>query len=181
MMGSGLMSSSFQSGNTGGALGQGTQQTFVGRTASDRQAIQGGSGLGDFMSAMTGLANRGGQSNRGQQGRNSSRQERSVRIRLMADFDFPAKAAPVVSQDVSTRLTRAFSTRSPGPLAIRMEGRRAILEGTVASERDRDLAQRLALLEPGIDEVQNDLAIGPPDGENALPTVQPAELPPVNP
>ena len=37
-----------------------------------------------------------------------------------------------------------------------------VLKGTVATEHDKRLIERMAKLEPGIDQVQNDLAVGTP-------------------
>ena len=48
-----------------------------------------------------------------------------------------------------------------GPIEVLVEGGKATLRGEVASERDRSLAERLALFEPGIDAVRNELKVRP--------------------
>jgi hypothetical protein len=45
---------------------------------------------------------------------------------------------------------------------VSVEGATATLRGEVASERDRTLAERLVLFEPGIDSVRNELKVRSP-------------------
>jgi len=48
-----------------------------------------------------------------------------------------------------------------GPIEVLLQDRTVFLRGSVATEHDRELAQRLALLEAGVDAVQNQLAVNP--------------------
>ena len=48
-----------------------------------------------------------------------------------------------------------------GPITVNLVGQTAVLQGTVASDADRQLAEDLARLEPGVMAVQNDLAVVP--------------------
>ncbi len=87
-----------------------------------------------------------------------------------------ANTAPIPTQFVSAIESRPadagkFSTslperlarlpelhwNSPGQTEIR--GRTLILRGTVATDHDRQLAERVARLEPGVDQVQNQLVV----------------------
>jgi len=49
-----------------------------------------------------------------------------------------------------------------GPIQATLEGRTAVLRGTVASEADRQLAEGLARLEPEVMAVRNELVVGSP-------------------
>ena len=53
-----------------------------------------------------------------------------------------------------------FSNRSR--IVVSMEGRTAILRGEVTSARERDLAELVALVEPGISRVRNELKLAKP-------------------
>ena len=48
-----------------------------------------------------------------------------------------------------------------GQVTVLMEGSTAVLTGTVASEHARDVLESLAMLEPGIAEVRNELLVNP--------------------
>ena len=59
-------------------------------------------------------------------------------------------------------------------MQVEMEGETVVLRGTVPSERDRDLAARLALLEPGISAVRNELRVVPSSEPESIPAPSPA-------
>lgn len=106
----------------------------------------------------------------------ANRQPRAPRPRtvmyspqLSVDFDFRPLPLEQVSTDLGaqleTSLTRhAESAVSIGPIRsieVSLEGQTATLRGEVSSERERTLAELLALFEPGISNVQNELAVRP--------------------
>jgi len=76
---------------------------------------------------------------------------------------------------ITTATSRAITLRALGrlqtqaPLSVELQNRTAILRGVVATGHDRVLAEKLTLLEPGIDRVQNELTVA-----EALPPGQPA-------
>lgn len=83
--------------------------------------------------------------------------------RLQLGFDPPEIAPSVVAEDISENVAGALALRHPNqtglPLVVTMQGRTAILQGEVASEHERLLAEQLTLLEAGVSSVQNELTI----------------------
>jgi hypothetical protein len=108
------------------------------------------------------------QRNQGQQGRNQP----NIRVSLRLGFQ-PAPASSVQFEAFTQRLTKLPGIRLVGPMEATLEGKTAVLRGIVASEADRDLAEALALMEPGVRDVRNELVVDP-SGARA------EELPPVS-
>lgn len=72
----------------------------------------------------------------------------------------PARpAAQQVLPALTARLERASRVRFQSPVAVTLREGTAILQGVVASEHDRELAEQLARLEPGVLQVQNELVV----------------------
>lgn len=72
---------------------------------------------------------------------------------------------PPTGEEVAASLARQLQA-SPGfqatsRIEVSVEDGRATLRGEVASARDRTLAEQLALFEPGIDSVRNELKVKP--------------------
>ena len=87
----------------------------------------------------------------------------TIRTSLRIGFT-PAQAATptVISERFARRLTEMRQIRAVGaPIAVSMSGRTVVLTGAVESEHQRELAERVARLEPGVSEVQNDLTVIP--------------------
>jgi osmotically-inducible protein OsmY len=82
--------------------------------------------------------------------------------RLQMEFEYAPPAVETISSTLAHRLEASKSIRWVGPLAVSMEGQTATLRGTVASERDRALAEQFALFEPGIVAVRNLLTVQSP-------------------
>lgn len=156
------------------------------RSLQGTQGAQGANGMqGQGMTGMqglgaTGLGGRGGaggitglrtslQGNR-QNGFNAQQAQRSqqggsqgqtqIRIPLRLGFQPQAIAAPRFNVNFSDRLAKMPSFQRVGAINVSLEGRTAILRGTVASESDRQLAASLARLEPEVLAVQNELVVG---------------------
>jgi osmotically-inducible protein OsmY len=91
------------------------------------------------------------------------------RPRLAVSFSHPPlssqQAATTRAQQVAALLARqldsAFADRSRS-IEVSLEGGKATLKGVVPSEHERSLAGLLALFEPGISEVENELVVKPP-------------------
>lgn len=92
------------------------------------------------------------------------------RPRYRLDFALPTSGPSLGSPELAARVQdslaragaqwgRSSAAAEPRQLVVRLEGRTAILEGEVASERHRALAERLLLLEPGISSVRNELTV----------------------
>ena len=78
--------------------------------------------------------------------------------RLQIAFEIPA-AAESVSSELTQRLQATDRIQRMGSIKVSVVDRTAILRGTVASERDRRLAQMLVLFEPGISNIRNELTV----------------------
>ena len=81
--------------------------------------------------------------------------------RLQVSFAYSAPPAAELLSVLLQRLAACPEFHAIGSIAVSLAGRTAIVRGTVASERDRFLAQQLLLFEPGISTVQNELKIQP--------------------
>ena len=84
-------------------------------------------------------------------------------------FEWPSLSVNVVSARFEKRLSSIPRLKILTPVKVTMEQETAILRGTVARERDRDLIARLALLEPGISNVRNELIVAPEDSTSDRP------------
>lgn len=169
-------------------LGTTSNQGFVGADSSDisnvMSMLQGTSGrtgtrsntggLSSFglntrgLSGLTGSRNRTtnrGLTSRSRSGRN---QQDPIRSALKVGFDVPQLETGSGDQaaTVSAAAAKSFASaasRMPGAaVEISVQGRTAVLQGTVPSDRDRLVAERLALLEPGIERVENRLTVAAP-------------------
>jgi hypothetical protein len=87
-----------------------------------------------------------------------NRQQTPVRVSLRLGFA-PQPVAPVTVAAFESRLTQLPAIRFVGPAQVTMEGRTAVLRGTVASEDDRQLAEDLAMMEPAVQNVRNELVV----------------------
>lgn len=191
-MNSGAGSSAFGSSNQFGGssfLSNARQAgSFVGTTAASAQAMQqqiGGSMQGNYrngqyggtsgmygssmtgmrgMTGMTGMSSmygsRGMNSGRGMMGGGNTLPS-PVRVAKQVGFDYPLPAAAQAGAALSQRLNTAPTLKVRGVTAT-VQGQTAILRGSVASSHDRQVAEQLALLEPGIWQVQNELVVAQP-------------------
>jgi len=93
--------------------------------------------------------------------------------RLELGFEAPSPSPGVLVGGISERLAEALSLRrSVGPVSfprVRLQGRTAILEGEVASEHERLLAEQLTMLEAGVSAVRNELTIAVAKEPETLP------------
>lgn len=88
-----------------------------------------------------------------------SQMQQPIRAPIRIGFTPATVSSQVVSQRFSERLENLPGVQLQSPVSVVMEGRTAVLRGVVTSENDRDLVGRLALLEPGISEVRNELTV----------------------
>lgn len=161
---------------TSGMMGQGTNGSQMGRAGGigglgGLGGIGGMGGLGGI-GGMGGLGGMGGMGGLGRGGMNQmqggagAQASRLIRTRIRVGFQprVAIAASTISANNAVTRiLDRAIVSRSIGrlPIKVEMEGRTAVLKGTVESDHDRGLAERLAMLEPGISDVRNELTVGP--------------------
>jgi hypothetical protein len=84
----------------------------------------------------------------------------TLRTRLSVAFDSPVVRAPQVASKLRTEFSRISSRiRQLESVSVAVDGRTAVLTGTVPTPRDRELAIRLARLEPGISVVRSELVV----------------------
>jgi len=94
------------------------------------------------------------------QNQNQGVGKKPIRVSISAQIPLPAtRTSSAVSQQFATRLKRIPGMERSGAVQVSMEGRTAVLAGRVATARDRELAAGLALLEPGISSVRNELVV----------------------
>jgi hypothetical protein len=124
-----------------------------------------GGGLGGGLGGNLGRNQFGQMGNRGQQGR--SQYATPARPRVTVGFSPELAAENAITTGISQRMTqlgsrqgRAIQIQTRGPVQVSLQGRTAILRGVVATEHDRAVAARVALLEPGVSQVQNELQVG---------------------
>jgi hypothetical protein len=153
-LGTGGLSPAFGLGTSlGGGLGLGNN-LFGGGLGGIGGGF--GGGIGGFggggFGRNTQMQGQGGAGRQGQM-------QQPIRAPIRIGFTQATVSSEVVSQRFSQRLEKLPGIRLESPVAVEMEGRTAILRGVVTSENDRDLVGRLALLEPGISEVRNELTV----------------------
>lgn len=163
-----------QQNAAGGAVGGMNGAGMMGRGGTGQLGgLFGNQGMNQLNRNMQNMQNmgRGGQ------------QQRQLRTPIRLGFDRPLVAGPQVVAQFERRLTKIPQLQITGKLDVAMDGSTAVLRGVVGSERDRDLAGRLALLEPGISDVRNELTIRPaapvPAAEK-IPNPTAEVTPPVN-
>ncbi len=101
-----------------------------------------------------------------------NRQQTPVRVSLRLGFT-PQPVSRTTVTAFETRLTQLPGIHFVGPAQVTMEGRTAVLRGTVASEDDRQLAEALAMMEPAVQNVRNELVV-----DSSATAVEPLPLAP---
>jgi hypothetical protein len=133
----------------------------------------------NFIGAMTGLLGArngmgmgnqqfGNNRNRNnQQNQNRNRNNRAERtpfkMSYVADFG-PNQGAitPAAATKLGQQLSASKRLTAAGPIQVELQGETVILRGVVGSNHERDLAAQMAMLEPGVGAIQNDLRVAPP-------------------
>lgn len=134
---------------------------FVGTDSAD--ATNFFSALGSTLRATSAagqLQGQTGQPNNGNRG--GSGGGVPYRISYTPGFAYSPPSHSELATRLTTRLARLPQIESRVPIEVAIEGRTAILRGAVATEHDRELAERLIRLEPGVDQVANELTLAPP-------------------
>ena len=179
----------FSQQNVASQLAQPTQQrgAFVGADTADTtnvRSLQGTNTRAQF-GANNGLAQLQNLFQQGLQNINRGNQQGAqVQIPIALKLGFtPSPVSSTRMQAFATRLTKLPSIRFVGPASVTMEGRTAVLRGKVLTEEDRELAQALALMEPDVTNVRNELTVDTTaTAEGAAPDgVAPAEVLPAGP
>jgi len=92
---------------------------------------------------------------------NSGSSKPVIRTRMRAAFDVPV-TPPVVVQQTATRRFQSLATQPQlRGIQVTMQGRTAVISGTVGSDRDRRMSELLMRLEPGVNRVDNQVEVSP--------------------
>ncbi|MEC7564628.1 MAG: hypothetical protein VX738_02995 [Planctomycetota bacterium] len=133
------------SGNTGGMGGMGGMG-------------MGGMGMGMGMGGMGGFGRMGGFGNMNQ----NNQTQNTLRFPYVISFKTQPLIVANVQARAELRLTKLPGLSKYNRVAVVMDGTSATLRGDVVSERDKRFVEKLVLLEPGIEDVTNELAVQPP-------------------
>jgi hypothetical protein len=141
------------------------QGGFVGRDADDvRNSFQsqsGRQGPGGMLDMMVENLNEMRDSRRRWREQNAA--PPAIRVQLKPAFDVPAVAPLQTNVKFQSRIAKEMAMVGVSSPQIEMVGRTAVIRGVVATDRDRQLIERLTLLEPGVSAVENLVEIqGPP-------------------
>ncbi len=179
MSGTSSLGNNFGNMQTGQFIGGNTGQTFIGGNNATGQTsgmgmggmgtMRGTTGMNSSFGSMGGMGgqfggmrgNQFGQTGFGQNRygmQNSSQAQMKVTRRV--DIENLPKAITEVNSGLTLLLKRTVVSRSPlSSVEASYQGRTVVLKGVVATARDRELAAKLVRLEPGVDQVQNDLVV----------------------
>lgn len=81
--------------------------------------------------------------------------------RLELGFESKAHSLETISSALARQLNSCPSLHLSSPISVSIAGQTATVRGEVASEWDRAMAEQMALFEPGIAAVQNQLTVKP--------------------
>lgn len=91
--------------------------------------------------------------------RRQRRQPPPARVALIPQIDIAPLTPPETASSLADQMTRVMNVRGSGDVSVTMQGRTAVLSGTVATAHDKALAEKLAALEPGVSEVENNVTV----------------------
>jgi hypothetical protein len=165
-----------QNGNNNGESGQVSSSGQISSQTSN-QGFVGGGGIGGDpratsnqanmagmgMNAMGGFGGFGGMGRGMMGGMFGGQQQQQPGTNLRFPFVVKFTVAPIVPAKVrmqaENRLTKLPGLSKYNKVAVQIKGVTATLTGQVVSQREKSLVERLVLLEPGINDVRNDLVI----------------------
>jgi osmotically-inducible protein OsmY len=152
-------------GSSGASGGMSSGMPGLGGSYSSSQSS--GSRVGQYGGVSGGMY--GGMQGGGAQGgaQGGSANTPSISTQLTVGFESRASDTQKFSTLLAQRLARLPALHWSSPGQIEVQGQTVILRGTVATEHDRDLAERVVRLEPGVDQVQNQLVVAPKSAKPA--------------
>lgn len=149
-------------------LAQNRQGAFVGADSRDTANVRGQSTRTGGLGGMQGLfGNQGlfGQMNRMQQfqgNQNMGRNNQQLRVRMTMGGATPnLRPTPPtrVTSGFQVRLNRLPALQVVSPIEAIADGPVLVLRGEVASEGDRQMVEDLAMLEPEVTQVRNEIVV----------------------
>ena len=106
-------------------------------------------------------------------GGNRQNQQTQIRARMTIGFTTAPNTRSRVAMQLETRLAKIPQIKTPVPIRVSvLDGRVAVLRGSVAKASDRKLIERLAMLEPGISKVKNELTVASPTAARKQPALR---------
>ena len=146
-------------------LGSSGSRLSSGLTGRTTTGLLGRTTLG---SSLLGRSSRGYSQSRSSSlyGSRGRTQRDVIRASVRVGFSPPAEGNRVNSEAITTELATRLSRISglqnapqAADVQVNLEGRTAVLKGTVPTADARLVLERLLLLEPGVDKVQNELVV----------------------
>ena len=158
-----------QVSSSGQISSQTSNQGFVGGgsiggdpSANSNQASMGMNAMGGFGGFGGGFGGFGGMG-RGMMGGMMGGQQEQPGANLRFPFVVKFNVSPIlpakVRSQAQNRLSKLPGLSKYNKVAVELDGVTATLSGQVVSQREKTLVERLVLLEPGINDVKNDLVI----------------------
>jgi hypothetical protein len=130
-----------------------------------------GGGLGNSLGGLGnlggGLGNLNNRNRNGLGGGNSrnGRSQQQVRVAVTPDIEISSNRKSQLSSSFTSRMSKLpFPERLRG-ISVGVNSGVVRLTGSVATIADKKLAERIVLLEPGVDSVTNDLTVVSPPAE----------------
>jgi osmotically-inducible protein OsmY len=145
---------------TSSSYGSSSSQYGGSRSTQGGQAGQGGQSRGGRRGA-TGAGSGQGQAGGGGAG-GAKQQQVWFEPRIEVGFSIPGPAASVIETNVSKPLKAPALSSRFGTVRVSVEGDMVVLRGSVPSESDRLLAAQIAMLEPAVVSVRNELTVATP-------------------
>ncbi len=175
----------FMRGNRNGA--------FVGADTGDG-AANSYSGMAGGAGGMNGMGGLGGMMGnqmmmqafrQSQQGQNQAGKQQQNKLAVRVPFRVDYMAQPQLTTTFTSRMQTRYSNlpalKGKSSIELVLEGDILVLRGQVESEADRQLAEDLLSLEPGVSQVRNELGIVRPASAPAVPVSFPASAEPLAP
>jgi hypothetical protein len=177
-LGSGMVQQ--QPGNFVGSSSQNMPQNFFSRQGQPGSPQAGRANFGSLGNLMTqSRQNQFNQQQAQRAARMTNQPQGQFRVPMRLGFA-PAPMPPGQAPRITTQLSKVQGLTRLGPINASLEGGQiAVLQGTVATEADRQLAEGLVRLEPGVMAVRNELVVAQPGATPAAQplTGQPAAVP----
>jgi len=85
-------------------------------------------------------------------------------------FECPEPNANTLSALLTRRLAKTPAIRAQIPIRVEVQGRTAVLQGVVATDHDRVVAEQMVRLEAGIEAVKNEIAVEKPKPPQSVPS-----------
>ena len=93
------------------------------------------------------------------QNQNNNQQETTIRAKVSLGFTYVPPSAAVRTERINDLMSRMRLPTAYENVNVVMQGRTAIMRGNVATESEARFVMQLLSLEPGVDEVQNELVL----------------------